>query len=191
MAEVYLHCRQNAVLSSPSSRLEAPRVRKTALKLVPIGLLLMLGFDPGPIRAQSGGITLTALGSYASGSFNVGASEIGAYDPQSRRLFVVNGAHGTIDVLDISNPAAPRFLFAIDVSVGPAFQANSVAVKDGIVVAAVQNDVKTDPGWAVFFDVNGNLLTFVQVGALPDMITFTPDGLTVLVANEGEPDFDD
>jgi DNA-binding beta-propeller fold protein YncE len=30
----------------------------------------------------------------------------------------------------------------------------------------------------------------IQVGALPDMLTFTPDGTTLLVANEGEPSDD-
>ena len=165
---------------------------KTILKLAPLALLLSLGVDRPPVRAQSGGgITLSVLGTYSAGAYNVGAAEIGAYDPQSRRLFVVDGAQGTIDVLDISNPAAPRFLFAIDCSLGPAHQANSVAVKDGIVAVAVEADVKTDPGWAAFFDVNGTVLGVVQVGALPDMITFTPDGLMVLTANEGEPDFDD
>jgi len=39
----------------------------------------------------------------------------------------------------------------------------------------------------MFFDTDGNLLSTVQAGALPDMLTFTPDGTGVLVANEGEP----
>jgi hypothetical protein len=51
----------------------------------------------------------------------------------------------------------------------------------------VQNVIKTDPGLAVFFDADGRFVNKVQVGALPDMITFTPDGKKVLVANEGEP----
>ena len=58
----------------------------------------------------------------------------------------------------------------------------------GIVAVAVQAAVKTDPGRAVFFDVNGSFLASVMVGALPDMITFTPDGQYVLTADEGEPD---
>src|SRR5690606_3590868 len=53
---------------------------------------------------------------------------------------------------------------------------------------AVEANPKDDNGWVVF--INLNSLTFVraaEVGALPDMVTFTPDGNKVLVANEGEP----
>ena len=52
---------------------------------------------------------------------------------------------------------------------------------------AVENPVKDHPGQVVFFDVDGAELNRVQVGALPDMLTFTPDGKRVVVANEGEP----
>jgi len=41
-----------------------------------------------------------------------------------------------------------------------------------------------------FFDTDANFLGAVEVGPLPDMVTFTPDGTKVLVANEGEPNDD-
>ena len=69
--------------------------------------------------------------------------------------------------------------------------ANSVAVRpDGLGVIAVEAPVKTDNGWVVFFDANADQakpLGAVRVGALPDMITLTPDGKQILVANEAEP----
>ena len=49
-------------------------------------------------------IELTAVGTYATGIFDEGAAEIPAYDPETQRLFVVNGADSSIDVLDISDP---------------------------------------------------------------------------------------
>jgi hypothetical protein len=44
------------------------------------------------------------------------------------------------------------------------------------------------PGSVAFYNTDGLLLTSVTVGFLPDMLTFTPDGKRLLVANEGEPD---
>jgi hypothetical protein len=53
---------------------------------------------------------------------------------------------------------------------------------------AVEADVKTDPGSVVLFDRDGDRRgEVIRVGALPDQLTFTPDGRTLLVANEGEP----
>src|SRR5690606_7618995 len=142
-----------------------------------------------PTVAASHAIQLTPLGSYASGLFEQGAAEIVAHDPASQRLFVVNAASGLIDVLDIREPSQPKLLFNVDLSAHGG-SINSVAARGGLVVAAVENRVKTEPGRAVFMDRDGKVRAAVQVGALPDMLTFTPDGRHVLVANEGEPSDD-
>ncbi|MGC1198912.1 MAG: choice-of-anchor I family protein, partial [Geitlerinemataceae cyanobacterium] len=91
-----------------------------------------------------------------------------------------------IDVLDLSNPQNPSKLFEIDITPFGA-GINSVAIKNGILAAAIGADPATEPGTIAFFDTDGNPLNSVTVGALPDMVTFTPDGSKVLVANEGEP----
>ncbi|HAX80913.1 MAG TPA: hypothetical protein DCY88_35020, partial [Cyanobacteria bacterium UBA11372] len=131
-------------------------------------------------------IKLTELGKYTTGVFNQGAAEISAYDPTSKRLFVVNAQAATIDILDLSDPTTPTKISQIAVnSFGAA--PNSVAVKNGTLAVAVEAVDKTNPGKVVFYDTNGTYLNDVQVGSLPDMLTFTPDGSKVLVANEGEP----
>ncbi len=134
-------------------------------------------------------IQLTPVGTYATGEYNVSSAEISAYDKDAKRLFVVNAQSQRVDVLNLSNTSAPAFLFAIDLTPYGAV-GNSVAVSDGLVAVAVENAVKTDPGKVVFFDEDGNFESQVTVGALPDMITFTPNEKFLLVANEGEPNAD-
>jgi 2',3'-cyclic-nucleotide 2'-phosphodiesterase / 3'-nucleotidase / 5'-nucleotidase len=138
------------------------------------------------------GIDLEPIGTYRHGGFAVSSAEIVAHDPDSQRLFVVNATpEGTpgldgpgIDVLDVSDPTQPTLVHAIrDLGGNP----NSVDIHDGLVAVAVENPVKDLPGWVVFLDTDGNELNRVTVGALPDMLTFTPDGRQVVVANEGEP----
>ena len=132
-------------------------------------------------------INLQPLGTYESGIFDESAAEIVAHDPNTQRLYVVNASSGNIDVLDINNPANPTRIFQIDVATY-GDSANSVAVHDGIVAVAVEADPAQAPGTVVFFNTDGEFLSALTVGALPDMLTFTPDGHYVLVANEGEPD---
>jgi len=130
-------------------------------------------------------LSMTKIGSFDGAV--LGAAEITAFDSASKRLFVVNGANGTVDVLDLSNPAAPAKVSTISVS---AFGAgvNSVAVHDGLVALAIEGAKKTDNGTVAFYNAaDSRLLHSVPVGALPDMLTFTPDGRYVVVANEGEP----
>ncbi|ESA36976.1 endonuclease exonuclease phosphatase [Leptolyngbya sp. Heron Island J] len=111
-------------------------------------------------------------------------AEITAFDPISNRLFVVDGG-STLQVFDLSDPANPTPLMPITLT----GIANSIAVNNGVVAVAIEAAVATDPGTVAFFNtVDGALLSSVTVGSLPDMLTFTPDGTKILVANEGEPD---
>ncbi len=90
-----------------------------------------------------------------------------------------------------SNPAAPALIATVDFkTLGFATtDVTSVAVKNGIVAVALPAADKTQPGKVVFLKASDHtLLGSVTVGALPDMLTFTPDGKKVLVANEGEID---
>lgn len=131
-------------------------------------------------------VRLNFVGTYATGVFGQGAAEIVAHDPITQRLFVVNGANTSIDVLGLSNQGVPSYLFSINIDPFGG-QANSVDVCNGIVAAAVQADVKTNKGTVEFFDAFGNHLKTVAAGSLPDMLTFTSDCRRVLAANEGEP----
>jgi hypothetical protein len=149
--------------------------------------------DPAPevpAERTPTALALQKIGGFnrnADGSTTVGAAEVTAFDAASRRLFVVNGANGTVDVVNLANPAAPVLVGTIDVSALGA-GVNSVAVHDGLVALAIQADPKTSPGVVAFYNASTlALINSVGVGALPDMLTFTPDGLRVLVANEGEP----
>lgn len=147
--------------------------------------------EPTPVRTPAS-VKLSLLSRYESGEFGVSAAEIPAYDAASKRAFVVNARKGSVDVLDMSDAAAPRHLGEIDASaVAAGAEVNSVAVKDGVVALAIQAADKTDPGFVGFYRADTLApLTHVVVGALPDNLVFTPDGKTVLVANEGEPSDD-
>ena len=139
-------------------------------------ILLPTGHAKGPKQ-----ITVTPIGRFNPGGIE--RAEIAAYDRASRRIFGINPTELRVDVLDISNPAAPVLAFTIPLGGRP----NSVALRDGIVAVAVENAIKTDPGVVKFFDTNGTLLSSVTAGTLPDMLIFTPNGRWLLVANEGEP----
>ncbi|MDJ1183056.1 choice-of-anchor I family protein [Roseofilum casamattae] len=139
------------------------------------------------ISAEVGSaLSLKPIGTYTTGIFDESAAEIIAYDPGTRRLFVTNGAKNQLDILDITDPTQPRLRAAIDLNPYGG-GVNSVAVSNGKVAIAIEAKVKQDPGTILFLDSNGRRLNSVKVGALPDMVTFTPDGEKLLVANEGEP----
>ena len=145
-----------------------------------------------PVKDLADGATadISVLGSYGAGAFNESAAEIVAFHADSKRILTVNALSGKIDVLDAADPAKPTKVG--EVSGGENTTINSVAVRnDGLAVAAVEPENKTDAGELIFFDAGaekpGAVLGRVGVGSLPDMVTITPEGDYALVANEGEP----
>lgn len=128
-------------------------------------------------------VVFAPVGRYDTG-LGEASAEIVSYD--DGRAYVVNAVENSLDVLDLADPTNPTLVERVELDAYGA-GVNSVDVRDGIVVAAVQADPKTDPGTVVFLDRDGAFLSSVRVGALPDMLTFTPDGKYVVVANEGEP----
>ena len=121
----------------------------------------------------------------------VGAAEITAFDSETDRLFAVNNStENKIDVLDMSNPALVKVIKSISMLPYGGY-VNSVAVSNGKLAAAIESTNKQAAGKIVVF----NTATYaeiksINVGALPDMVTFSPDGNYIISANEGEPSND-
>ncbi|MGK7878875.1 MAG: choice-of-anchor I family protein [Crocosphaera sp.] len=159
----------------------AHTIKKLAFTVIPGTLFL------GVCVPSANALNITRQGSYETG-LEVGA-EIASYDPTSQRLFITNAATNQIDIVSISNLNNPSLVSSINLNTFGG-GVNSVAVKNGIVAVAIQGNAITDSGTVAFFDTAGNSLNTVTVGALPDALTFTPDGSKVLVANEGEPNED-
>lgn len=118
-----------------------------------------------------------------------GASEIVAFDAGTKRLFVTNSPANAVEVIDLSDPAAPTRISTL--SMADHGTVNSVAAKDGLVAVAAAAPRVTDPGRVAFFGADDGVSRgAIEVCALPDMVTFTPDGRRAVVACEGEPSDD-
>ena len=120
-------------------------------------------------------------------------SEILAFDRRTNTIWVA-GVVG-VDVLDAATGA---LVAHIDVTTHGAV--NSVAIHDGLAAFAVEAASQSaacpscdrrNPGKVLFYETSTRLpidgVNEVEVGSLPDMLTFTHDGRTLLVANEGTP----
>jgi hypothetical protein len=112
--------------------------------------------------------------------------EIVAFDSTSGRYFVTNGGSNSLNVYVASATGTLVPVQTIALSGPP----NSVATRNGLVAVAVEGATGQAPGAVQFFDAatgaaNGAAVT---VGAMPDMIVFTPNGHKVLTADEGEVD---
>ncbi|WP_207493277.1 choice-of-anchor I family protein [Aridibaculum aurantiacum] len=136
-----------------------------------------------PVATQS--VTLQHVASFSNGTAGTNSAEIVAHDPATQRLFIANSIGGKIDIVDFSNPASASLISSIAMT--PYDNINSIAFRNGVLAAAVENADPQLPGKVVFFNASGNFISQVEVGAMPDMITFNHAGTKVLTANEGEP----
>ena len=142
---------------------------------------------PGEVIVNEDPATYKEIASLNLGG--LGAAEITTYDPLTKRLFAVNNSTvNKIDVIDIANPAAISVIYSINLSAYGGF-VNSVDVSNGRLAAAIESTNKQNAGKLAIF----NTSTYAEekvitVGALPDMVTYSPDGKYILIANEGEPD---
>lgn len=145
---------------------------------------------PAVVTPES--VSLSLLGRYSSGEFGVSAAEIPAFDPVNQHIFVVNALNGAVDILDARDLANPVFIETLTVDdIASGAVVNSIAYRDGLLAVAIEASPKTDPGFAAIYDATSlERLSLTQVGAQPDMLTFSPDGRYLLVANEGEPSDD-
>jgi hypothetical protein len=112
-------------------------------------------------------------------------AEIPAYDAVTNTLWVA-GVKG----VDVLNAVTGNLVQHIDTSAYG--NINSVSIKNGMAAFAIENTTRTNAGIVQLYDTSSRSLASgtnsFTVGSLPDMLTFTPDGTKILVANEGTPD---
>ncbi|MDO5676841.1 MAG: choice-of-anchor I family protein [Propionibacteriaceae bacterium] len=142
-------------------------------------------------------LSLTPVGTNATGIFDASAAEIPAFDPSTNQLFVVNAQSGAVDVMTLDVSGAPTYSSTLSAegrtaadgsTVVEGAVVNSVSVARGVLAVAVQHADKVQHGWTLFFRTSDlGYLGGVRVGSLPDGLKFSPNGKYVVVANEGEP----
>ena len=142
--------------------------------------------DEVSVPIATNALDINFLSSYVVDA--TGSAEIVAHDPATQRLFVMNSTASKVEILDFSDPLAITSVQSVDLT-SYGIGGTSISAQNGMVVATVEG-ADFDNGKVVFMDTDGNIGSIVEAGVLPDMVTFTPDGTKVLVANEGQPNSD-
>ncbi|MDR2160103.1 MAG: choice-of-anchor I family protein [Treponema sp.] len=179
-----------------------------AIILLAVGCRFHADSDPALNVSMNG--RLSYVGRYSTGSISEsgGVAEIVQYNRENRYLYLVNGALGSLDIIDTSALRWGEFNHLslhkrIDLremglergfeygdltsaAIAPAY--HPYAINGNMVVAlAVQHPEYTAQGYVVLVNYEGDYLHHFRVGIQPDMICFTKDGQYILTADEGEP----
>ncbi|MAD52850.1 choice-of-anchor I family protein [Idiomarina sp. UBA3162] len=137
-----------------------------------------------------------------------GAAEIVQYDTARQQFLAINSAAATptVEIMDaaelpatasdnaltLDNLTSTALTLETDVNGKTLQGANSIAVHGDWLAVAMEADHGVR-GEILFYELAQGTATYsgsIEAGFLPDMVTFTPDGTRVLVANEGEPNGD-
>jgi hypothetical protein len=145
---------------------------------------------------------LSYIGAYSVGSANAdgGIAEIVRYNKDNKRIYMINGALGSLDIVDAAALRSGKFtglgLYRrVDISaMGTAkgfdygdLTSVAISAKNKMIALAVQHRDYNAPGYIVIINYEGEYVRHYGAGVQPDMICFTPDGQYILTADEGEP----
>ena len=148
--------------------------------------VLCLATETPPVAGarSSDPIQLRLVGTCRTGPFYASACEIAAWHPASSRLLVTSAAGGLVPVAlgtDLGlSPADAHSVRGI----------SSVAVHSDLVAICGSGPDASSVGEVMILDPLMKELATIPVGHGPDMLTFTPDGRMLIVANEAEPSED-
>jgi hypothetical protein len=142
----------------------------------------------------SGSVVITEpeMFSWKSTQTSSNGAEISAFDPASKRVFTVAGP--TVEYSSLSNTGLLSGLtsmpFGFSPPSGTTAVPNSIDIRDGIVAvsyAILDSNNAQKPGRVAFYQAaSATYISDVEVGYLPDMVSFSPDGTKVLTADEAE-----
>lgn len=167
-----------------------------------VELETVLGYE----NSTNGGLDVEMISRFDTGLADEdgGLIEIVTYNTEATMAYAVAGSIGELIVIDMSELSLAglagtgynmeALLADSDMGTFTYGDMSSVAVnEDGTLLAvAIQEADYTANGLVAIFELNedGTLsenIEFVDCGVQSDMLTFTPDGTMILVANEGEP----
>lgn len=153
------------------------------MRIKPIPALLLSLAVSGTAQAAAP-LTFNKLWTYASPAAGF-LAEIPAFDAATNTVWVA-GVTG-VSVLNALNGSLVQHIDTTSFG-----SINSVAIYNGLAAMAFESSAdRTSNGQIVLFDTTSRALASgtnqISVGALPDMVTFTPDGSRLLVANEASP----
>jgi RTX calcium-binding nonapeptide repeat (4 copies) len=140
-----------------------------------------------PNAAPTGDFQLIRIGSYQAPT---PGAEVLAYE--NGYVFSLNANAQQINILSLTEEGAFQSINTIPLDSLPDYGgAQSVAVKNGVVAIAYSSATAGQPGKVALFQFdfvteNSEFFQALNVGVLPDQLTFTPDGSKILVANEAE-----